>query len=472
MWTIALVMACGSEVTDKPTPPDIPAPTGTTPPVTTPEPAPTDPTSTPTTPVDLGALDFVDGDMPSNLLVISLDTTRRDHIGRFSGTGLTPNLDRILSESVALDDHHSCSSWTAPSMTCVVTGRTQMEHGFATWNDDDKVPNYPNDQFVKDTLPTQMSDLGKETLLITANRVFGPWSTRVAVGFDTAINVDSQPAADVAATAMKEIPPLMARGDWYAHVHFMDPHGSYCAPEEYVELDLLQGAGLSADDWCADTYGPGYSYGYLEPAAQAAMLSAYLALYDGEIAYWDEQFGIFWEQLDTVGALDDTLVVFVTDHGQQFFERGQHGHGIYLGAEENRSTAAFWAENLTPRAWSEPTIHQDVNATINAVFGITPVEERSGLVVGTAPPERPLRIINFWGGGSPVELGVIRDREQLNYDYFGNRALFRMDDDPTGTVDVYDAADPDVVALWTEMDAWIAEVGAQWPHLKPTAPGP
>lgn len=410
-------------------------------------------------------LRFTDGEVPQNLLIISVDTTRRDHLGVFSGSGFTPNLDAVLGEAVLLADHHSCSNWTAPSMTCVVTGRTQMEQNFGTWNSNPFVSAFPGPDYEADTLAKGMSNLGKQTLLIFANGVFGPWGTGIGVGYDDAIDLDYQQAPAVAATALTEIANRMTAGaSWYTHVHFMDPHGPYCAPDEYVDLDKITPTGIGTPQWCADSYGPGGGFYVLAQDQQEEMLTAYLDLYDGEIRFWDTEFGKFWDSLDSLGALDDTLVVFVTDHGQQFFERGGHGHGIFLGPEENRSTAAFWAKDLAPRVWEEPTVHQDVNATINDLYGIVPINARSGFALGDAPP-RAIRIINYWG--DTVQLGVIRDQTQLNYNFDGSRWFFDYRTDPLGLTDAYDPANPDLVARWTDMGEWIAEVQRHWPGMAP-----
>jgi len=80
--------------------------------------------------VQVGALVF-DEHLPTNLLVISLDSARRDTIGRFSGSADTPNLDAFLEGSLVLENHRSCSNWTAWSMTCVLSGRNPMDNGFA-----------------------------------------------------------------------------------------------------------------------------------------------------------------------------------------------------------------------------------------------------------------------------------------------------------------------------------------------------
>src|SRR5262245_30081311 len=67
------------------------------------------------TPPDTAAEPVVafSGARPTNLLIISLDTTRRDQIGHFTGLDTTPFLDSVLAQGVVLADHHTCSNWTA-----------------------------------------------------------------------------------------------------------------------------------------------------------------------------------------------------------------------------------------------------------------------------------------------------------------------------------------------------------------------
>jgi arylsulfatase A-like enzyme len=465
MWI--LLSAC-VEVTTLPTPgveptatvPVPPAPAPTTPPEPDPEPT-------------VGALAF-EGSVPSRLLVISLDTTRRDHIGWFSGSGLTPNMDRVMDEAVVLENHRSCSNWTGPSMTCVISGRTPMENGFWPWTGDPEVRQYPLPGYGLDTLPGRFTDAGFATTLVTANGVFS-LDLFTSAGFENEVRVDWQPASEVSARALEVVDDLQFETrPWYLQVHFIDPHGSYCAPEEYIEGAGLPDLGLSREEWCYDSYGAQSNvYWYAElPEDREALISWLEVEYAAELRYWDAEFGRFWNELERRGVLEDTLVAFVTDHGQQFYERGGHGHGITLNSEENRSTSWFWARNLAPKVITTSTFHPDVTATLYDVFDVEPTLDQTGMTVGTAPPDRATHAISAWDGGS-VQLQVARGDLELLYDWQGGRAFYRLDDDPLGLVDVYDRRDPDVVALWEDLEVWIAEVREQWPHLGPPVdPGP
>jgi len=438
----------------------IPPVEGTPPPGDTGSPAsvvtPT-PTEVPGTP---SVLQFA-GAPPKNLVVLSLDTGRRDHVGRYGIAGNTPNLETIFDQGVVLDDHRSCSSWTGPSMLCVVTGLTPLALDWFPWTADDAVSDYRGD------LPTLASELqiqkGFRTSLVTASGVMGPFLD-IGRGFQTVRFLDLAPAATVVDSALEEAQGLAGASDpFYLHVHFMDPHRPYCPPDEYVDSACYSG-GLPI---CLSFEELSLQYEKQTKEWQAEFLSDTLEVYDGEFDYWDVELGRLWDGLDGIGALDDTLVVFVTDHGEQFYEHGEWGHGNTLHAEENRAVAAFWAKDIVPARWGEPTVHEDVGTTLFDLFGLAPPQELSGMVVGTAPAERPVRGMLYWGGGGRAQLSVLVGVHQLTYDFSGEKHLWDYSLDPTGLTDFYDPADPNVLTLWGPMGDYVAEVLDQWPSSAP-----
>jgi arylsulfatase A-like enzyme len=418
-------------------------------------PAPAEPTAT----TDLGPLRFTDGRVPRNLLVISVDTTRRDRVGAYSGLPTTPFLDARLAEGVLLQDHRTCSNWTAPSMLCATTGHDPRDLGFwpSTW--DPEVPSIP------DGLPTlagTLADAGWSTALVTGNPVFSR-DFDTAQGFDTVILRDFQPADEIAARALEQLDALQAGGSpWYLHVHFMDPHREYCPPPAYragvpdVGFDLCEdlNAAIAADP-------PG-------------LLDAVRAMYDGELRWFDDTLAGWWAEADTRGALDDTLVVWMTDHGEQQLERGVIDHGFRLHAEENRAGAAFWARTLAPGIWTGPTLHQDLAATVWALHGLPIPATASGIPLGEAPEDRVRSVFAYSVPDYDVpQHAVIKGDRALLYAWDGERSFHHLDEDPAELVDRYDPADPEVIELWDAMRAEVDRVGALWPHLAPpVAAGP
>ena len=70
--------------------------------------------------------------VPNNLIFISIDTFRRDHMARYGhDTNLMPFLDDLATSGFALDDHTQCSNWTFNGTTCTLMGRYTIEDGWA-----------------------------------------------------------------------------------------------------------------------------------------------------------------------------------------------------------------------------------------------------------------------------------------------------------------------------------------------------
>lgn len=321
-----------------------------------------------------GPLTFGTAGTPTNLLVVSLDTTRRDRIGRYSGLPTTPFLDGWFKQAVVLDTHRSCSNWTGPSMLCVTTGKTPAELGFFAA------------QFTEKpiaTVASLLSEVGYDTRLVTANEAF--FGVEDARGFGVIQQVEENAAA-VLTPALTHAQELVTQSrPWYLHVHFMDPHQPLCPPERFLTgLDALPPVDVefceSGLDGVSDLNDP-------------VLLQHVELRYQAELQYFDETFSEMWSSLEAMGALEDTLVMFVTDHGEQFAERrAAIGHGKDLYVEENAAAAAFWARTLAPAVHEGTTSHVDLGATLMALYSITPpVEPPIGLPVGTAPSDYVIR---------------------------------------------------------------------------------
>jgi arylsulfatase A-like enzyme len=402
-----------------------------------------------------------EGGVPSNLVVISLDTTRRDRVGRHSGLPTTPFLDERLAEAVVLEDHRSCSNWTAPSMLCATTGYDPRELGFWPGAGDAEVRDVPRRL---PTLASELAEQGFATTLVTSNPVFSDdFST--AQGFRTVILRDFAAATEIRERAVEQLDVLVEGGaPFYLHVHFFDPHREYCPPEAYrAGLDALPEVGF---DLCEDLPLALAELDQHDAVWQQALLDRARLLYDGELRYWDDELRQLWGALERRGALDDTLVVWHTDHGEQHLERGRFDHGFHLDAEENRAAAALWAQGLAPRAWSGPTLHQDLAATLRALYGLPQPEGASGVPLGQAPDDRVRRLFAYSvvDYGLP-QLALVQGPRVLHYAWDGQRAWHHTDTDPAELDDRYDPQDPELVALWGEMSAYIDEVAALWPHL-------
>jgi len=117
---------------------------------------------------------------------------------------------------------------------------------------------------------------------------------------------DDPVAADLAIASIERV-----RGrPWYFHVHFMSPHTTYAPPEPFRSRFAED---LSALDM------------------KAREVRRRINLYDGEIANSDFHFGRILDALKATGQYENTLIVVLSDHGEEFNEHGgwEHGRTLY-----------------------------------------------------------------------------------------------------------------------------------------------
>ncbi len=382
------------------------------------------------------------GTAPKNLLVISLDTFRRDHMARYGDTrSLTPFLDGIAENSLALDDHQSCSNWTYPGVVCAMDGRSPLEYGF--------VPSFARDPLPdRGTLASWLSDAGYHTIMITSNG----WlydDTNVAYGYDYA----DHPSGDGAIGIYEEGRDLLldaisgGADPWFLHIHLKEPHTPYSPPVSYLDgLDALEPVPYNLDDF-DEHYDAASEWSSLTEEEKALLLEHLTIRYTGELRYLDDLLQQIWIDLTARGLLKDTLVVFWTDHGEQFWEHDYQAHARGLNQEENASFAFFWADNIVPASWTEPTTHADIAPTILSILGVDIPDVVSGSPAGTADPDRP--IFSFTQANLGVLQSVRRGEYKMIYRWGnGEKSLYNLSEDPAEATNLYSADDPVVGYLW------------------------
>jgi choline-sulfatase len=233
---------------------------------------------------------------PPNLLLVTIDTLRADHLGAYGhAPAETPTADRLAREGVVAEDATAHAPQTAPSHASILTGRLPYEHGI---RDNFSPPLRPG-------LPTLASVLRGEGYE-TAGFI-GSITVSSRTGLDRGFEVFDDPftregerrlvtgserrAGEVVDAALAWLRQPRER-PFFAWVHLYDPHAPYEPPEPY-------------DRRLADPY-------------------------DGEIAYADEQMGRLLAFLDEHGLRGSTLVVLTSDHGEGLGEHGEDEHLLFV----------------------------------------------------------------------------------------------------------------------------------------------
>jgi arylsulfatase A-like enzyme len=248
----------------------------------------------------------------NNVLIFLIDTLRLDHLHCYGYDKETsPNIDRFAEESVKFTRLTPQSSWTRPSVASLLTSTYPNVHG-AQDRDDIMRTNLP-------TLAGHLSRHGYETHMLVANaNVLPEWGIGheffryVDLSRHDLGNTRDQRVVDAAI----ETAGNAAGRPWFLYLHTIAPHEPYDPPESFRRFS-------------ADTYAEWNEQRY--PRRREA-----LARYDGEILSVDHQFGRLMDALKALDLYDNTLIVVVSDHGEEFWEHRGTGHGRTLFEEQLR----------------------------------------------------------------------------------------------------------------------------------------
>jgi len=258
-----------------------------------------------------------------NVLLCTIETLRRDHLGLYGYTRETsPFLDSLASGAVVFEGAHSQSSWTRPSVASILTGLTPAQHGAVTALD--KLDGS------RTLLSEVLREYGYDTAGFCTGRIISRPVFNHLQGFDVFVNEGTglfeQLKQDLFAWLDADL-----HEPFFAFVHVFDPHGPYEAPGSFGEM--------FDSDYC----GAMKDLPSLKPTTIDKLGSVsprdidYVrARYDGEIRYTDAVLERLVSGLKERGLWDSTLVVITSDHGEEFAEHGYWGHGNDLMPEKLR----------------------------------------------------------------------------------------------------------------------------------------
>jgi arylsulfatase A-like enzyme len=328
--------------------------------------------------------------IPANVLLISIDMLRPDHLSCYGyEKNTSPNIDRLAAEGVLFENHISSSSWTLPAHAAMFTSLPDTLHGCT---DTDK---RLCDKAV--TLAQRFLGLGYQTVGFFSGPYLHP-AFGLGRGFQTYVdccsNKDELDNAPPSKWAMDEDAMKKSHQDitsprvyaaiqgWLAKreqkpffmfVHLWDTHFDFVPPPPYdKQFDPDYKGTITGENF------------FFNPAVNAGMdkrdLEHILALYDGEIAWTDSFIGKIREDLERAGMLENTVIAITSDHGTEFFEHGDKGHRKTLYDEVLRIPLVLRYPAKLPRRMriSEQTRMIDLGPTLIALAGYKPTPDMMG----------------------------------------------------------------------------------------------
>ena len=258
-----------------------------------------------------------EGPRARNVLLIVADTLRADRLGCYGyERDTSPEIDALAAEGVLWESCHSQACWTLPSMISLMAG----------------VPVTRRERALPTSLPVVAETLrasGMTTAAFLGNATVGV-DRGFERGFDHFGEVYNERASTVADHFEAWYRDWLGKREaggagFFAWVHFIDPHHPY---EPLEEHDLFSGSREGYEQlesrWLAEAPRvPELSPGVPGLPGEDAVrrMNELSNLYDGEVRAVDDAVGRLIEILRETGELEDTLVVFCSDHGEMLYEQ-------------------------------------------------------------------------------------------------------------------------------------------------------
>lgn len=392
---------------------------------------------------------------PPNVLVVVIDTLRADRLGAYgNGQGLTPFLDSVAARGTVFEHAYAASCWTVPSVAGLFTSRFPSQNRMVTFGSrlaDDEV-----------TVAERLRDAGWVAGGFVTNhnlqrrfgwdQGFAEWQAPPEHKDDAAMEGDTVRAQTLAwldRTWQRD-----SRTPILLYVHYMEPHEPYEPREPFRSRFAANVPDLQkrAEELVA-VFDATPSATESEKAAALARfeedrLRTLPRLYDAEVAAVDEQMRLLFAELERRGFLDDAVIVVTSDHGEEFWEHGNLGHGHALYEESVRVPLILAGPGVPAgRRVTANVSTVDVAPTLLALLRL-PSEPRfegrslPSLADGAAASARArpgpdattdplLQFEPMFPGYARVHVrGIVRERRKLLVGEDGRTTIFDLEADP------------------------------------------
>jgi arylsulfatase A-like enzyme len=246
-----------------------------------------------------------------NVILLSLDTVRADHLNAYGYTRrrTSPEFDDWAGKGTLFEAAMSTAPGTLSSQMSILTGRYPSRHGvsYTSWRTSGRLPVLPLD------IPTLAEVLRSRGFLTAAFTGAGYFALPIGYsrGFGEFVSSNDQTLGSAATVFNKGFAWLARHRDepFFLFLHTYEAH------EPYLDRRFVEEEGLRLED----------------PRAWNE------ALYDGDIRRADAYVGKLRRRLDRLGLAGRTLVVVLSDHGEEFgdhFPVWNDGHGHSLFEEQ------------------------------------------------------------------------------------------------------------------------------------------
>lgn len=315
-----------------------------------------------------------------NVIIIAIDTFRADHASALGyERETTPAFDALAKKGYLFSEAISPASWTVPTFMSIFTGTYPSVHGvtnkFRVFTPSERVmSNLAESAPELSTLAEVLSENGYATGGFTGDAgVSGAFGYKQ--GFDT--YTDEVPFGGMENSMRHALAWLDEHEDekFFMFFHGYDLHGQFKIPPGYESI-----------------YDTGYDGTYRGTSAEEAVLreaqlagplaytsedaAFWTAWYDGKLHDADARLAAFLDEIAKRNLMEDTVIVVLSDHGEEFFEHGGFDHGHSLYDEQLHVPLLFVIPGTDGGAVIDSQVSTiDVMPTLLSLLDIRPTEE-------------------------------------------------------------------------------------------------
>jgi arylsulfatase A-like enzyme len=395
---------------------------------------------------------------PPNVVLIVVDTLRRDRVGVYGAArATTPEIDAFAKDAVLFERAYTTAPWTQPAVASILTGWHPSRHGLL------RIGRLPD---ALDTLPERLKARGYATAAVVSHILLGRHFNfdqgiddfKVAAALPPHESISGARVSDRAIEALERF----AEGDapFFLLAHYFDPHYQYLA-HDGIDFAAERAAGIEGGESIEVLRG-------LMKAGGAEAIDFVRDLYDEEVRFTDLSIGRLLGALQRLDQYDDSLIVLVADHGEEFLERGWLGHTRTLYDELVRVPLIVrWPGGDAAGSRVEQPV--SLVAIAGTVLEVAGVQREEGVASLRRAPGGPVFFeVDFVGDDEANaakethKKGVVSDGFKLIVDDASGAAeLYDLMRDPAETRDVSTALPARVAALHEMLRAHLAAESAR-----------
>lgn len=303
-----------------------------------------------------------------NLVIILIDTLRADHLPFYGYQKNTaPFLNQLAEKSIVFENAFSTCSYTAPATASIFTSMYPSKHGVITGHFANIKLQKENQTVKFDKIPDEVTTLGEEISSLgysaygIADNLNIATQSGFAQGFRKFATYKYKTAEVVNKTLLSWKSEIESHDRYFTYIHYMDPHAPYNQRAPWYEPS---------------------------PDPQQAILNAY----DSEISYLDSHIKKMFEEF---GWLENSIVVVLSDHGEEFREHGLIGHGKTLYREAIEVPFMIYVPGMQPARIKNYVTTMDLLPTLSGLLGFSSKDNWQGhdltsLINKNSYPDRTL----------------------------------------------------------------------------------